>query len=71
MTAAVLVLAVVIAVLVVALVVRERAHDRERRALVNRVIARHAGEVLALDRQDRAPRKPEPRTEHYPQIGLN
>jgi hypothetical protein len=70
-TAAVVILALAVAACVVALIVQSRQHATERKALINRVIARHAGEVLALDREVRAPRKTEPRPEHYPTIGLN
>ncbi len=59
MIAAVVVLAgtIVVLAVVVGVLVREHQRERggwatERRALVNRAIARHSGEVIALDRAD-------------------
>jgi len=65
MIAAVVALAAVVAALagVLVLVLRQQATERrewvsERRTLIDRAIARHTGEVLALDRdQNRPPRE--------------
>jgi len=51
MTAAVVVLGVCVIAALIALVVLERAHAVERRRLVDRIIARHVGEVIALDHE--------------------
>lgn len=74
MIAAVIALGSVAVVLagVLLLVVRLQAVERrewvmERRSLVDRVIAQHTGEVIALDRNQRPPRE---RTEQPQAVGL-
>lgn len=46
---ALVVIALVTATNLIVLLLLERMMIRERRALVDRIVARHAGEVLALD----------------------
>lgn len=76
MIAAVIALAAVAAVLaaVLVLVLRMQASERqewvvERRTLVDRVIAHHVGEVIALDRSGAA-RDPRPEHERPVAVGL-
>jgi hypothetical protein len=73
-TALGLVAVVLVGVLVV--ILRMQAAERrewasERRALVDRSIARHTGEVIALDRQQSAPaREPRPDAERPVAVGI-
>lgn len=67
MIAAVVALAAVLILLAAALIVLVREHDierrewrDERRGLIDRVIAHHAGEVIALDRSSAPPKPPRP-----------
>ena len=57
--AALVVLGAVTAVLCAAMLLMQRAHTAERRMLVDRVIATHSGEVIALERAAQ-PRPPRP-----------
>ena len=75
MIAAVVALGAVAVVLagVLVLVLRLQGMERqewvaERRSLVDRVIAQHTGEVIALDRNQRSPRE---RTETPTAVGLS
>lgn len=76
MIVAVVVLSCAVLAQIGAVVLATRSMDRERQAwvaerkqLVDRAIARHSGEVLALDRQQT--RAPSPRTEPVLVEGLS
>lgn len=76
MTGAVVALGLATALLAVALVLvvglqgRERRHwSDERRSLVDRIIAHHAGEVIAMDRASQ-PRAPRTEQERPQAVGL-
>jgi hypothetical protein len=75
MIAAVVALAAVAVALagVLVVVLHQQATERrewatERRALVDRAIARHTGEVIALDQHDRS--RPRPEQERPTAVGL-
>lgn len=63
MTAALVALATTCLVLAGTILLLVRMHSVERRMLIDRVIARHAGEAIALDRSPRTP-KPGQSPEH-------
>jgi len=76
MIAAVIALGLVAAALagVLVLVLRMQSSERkdwvmERRSLVDRVIAQHTGEIIALDRSAQ-PREQRPEREHPVAVGL-
>lgn len=51
-----LILMAVIVVLLVERIMAENRHARERKTLTNAVLARHAGDFAALEREPRPPR---------------
>lgn len=63
MIVAVVALALVVVVLLVMHERERRDWAKERRGLVDRAIASHTGEIIALDRADRPQREHEPRPE--------
>lgn len=78
MIAAVIALALVAAALagVLVLVLRMQGGERkdwvmERRSLVDRVIAQHTGEIIALDRNTQRGPRPEPSGERPSAVGLS
>jgi hypothetical protein len=70
MTVALAALAAALFVVVLAAYLERRAWNQERARLVNRIIARHTGEVLALDRND-TPHEPKDREPPVIVEGLN
>lgn len=60
MTAALIVLAVTCITLACTMLLLVRMQAAERRVLVDRVVARHAGEAIALDRGAKPTVKPGP-----------
>jgi hypothetical protein len=58
---AIVVLGLVIGAMMRGFRIEREAWATERRALIDRAIARHTGEVIAMDRNDRKPHPPEQR----------